>query len=120
MMVEVNTVKGETAVKIGGVEIVLAATMEGLAQVSAATGRPTMPELFNRLLGGEIDTVLVAIRLLTRRGTDADGRPLNRRVAADEAVKAYRIVDFAALRVGLEALLEPLIGEPGEVPAKNA
>lgn len=68
MAVEVNEARGEVPLKIDDVEIVIAATMQGLAAVSARLETKSMADLFQRLSGVEPGATMAAVELLTVRG----------------------------------------------------
>lgn len=71
MALEVNGARGEVALKVGGVDLVIAATMQGLAAVSTRLGCSSLQELFLRLSGTEVAATAAAISLLTVRGDSA-------------------------------------------------
>lgn len=71
MALEVNEARGEVGLTIGGTEIVIAATMQGLAAVSARLECKSMADLFQRLSGVEPGATVAAIELLTVRGDSA-------------------------------------------------
>lgn len=67
-MTPVNEARGEVGISIGGADIVIAATMEGLARVSTELKCKSMTDLFTRLAEVELAATLAAIRHLTVRG----------------------------------------------------
>lgn len=67
-----NPIRGEVSVIIGDVEVILVADMNRLAQLSAATGRPTFEDLYQRLAGSEAHTTMEAVRIFTVRGKQGD------------------------------------------------
>lgn len=68
MTLEVNGARGEVALKVGGVDLVIAATMNGLAAVSTRLECKSLADLFLRLSGVEIAATKAAIELLAIRG----------------------------------------------------
>lgn len=80
----VNGARGEVALRVGGVDLVIAATMQGLAAVSTRLGSQSLQDLFLRLSGTEIAATMAAISLLTVRGD------------AEKAVAALTLKDFPA------------------------
>lgn len=68
MAPEVNEARGEVSLKIDDVELVIAATMAGLAAVSSRLECKSMADLFQRLSGVEPGATLAAIELLSIRG----------------------------------------------------
>lgn len=68
MALEVNGARGEVGLKIGDTEIVIAATMRGLATLSTQLGCKSFDDLWSRLAGGEIATVMAAVECLAVRG----------------------------------------------------
>lgn len=80
----VNGARGEVALKIGDVDLVIAATMTGLAAVSSRLGCQSLSDLFLRLSGTEVATTMAAISLLTIKGN------------AEKAVEALTLKDFPA------------------------
>lgn len=112
-MVDVNPIKGETSVKVGDVEIVMAVTMDGLARLSKAAACDSLHDLYRRLSGGELTTAMLAVRLFTIRGTDAAGKSLKGDAAGKAALDALTLTDMAALQIGFVAILEALVRKPG-------
>lgn len=64
----VNLARGEVALKIDDVDLVLAGTMNGLAAVSAALQCKSLSDLWQRLAGVEVAATLAAIQFLTIKG----------------------------------------------------
>jgi len=60
--------RGEVPVKIGKTDIVIAATMAGLAALSTRLQCRSFNELFARLSGAELAAAYAAIELLTIKG----------------------------------------------------
>lgn len=113
MPMEVNAVRGEVAAKVGGVSIVMAATMEDVARLSNAIGNPTFPDLGRRLLGVEIVATMAALRLFIRRGEAPDGSSLPREKAVETALANYRFSDNNALQAAFAEVMEPLTQPAG-------
>ena len=63
-----NSERGEVPLTVGGVDLVIAATMEGLAKVSSKLGCTSFGELFGKLVNVEINAVIAGIEALTVRG----------------------------------------------------
>lgn len=80
----VNGARGEVALRVGGVDLVIAAEMERLAAVSTALECKSLSELFTRLSAVEVAAVTTALPLLTVRGDAA------------AAGKKLKLKDFAA------------------------
>lgn len=97
---EVNGARGEVALTIGGVDLVIAATMKGLAAVSTRLGCNSLQELFLRLSGTEVAATIAAISLLTLKGD------------AEKAVDVLTLKDFpACAKAFAEALSHHFDGE---------
>lgn len=79
----VNGARGEVALRIGDVDLVIAAEMERLSALSTAMGYPSLLEFQRRLAALEVSTVVLAIRHLVILGD------------ADAAVSCLRLADFA-------------------------
>jgi hypothetical protein len=91
MALEVNGARGEVGLTIGGTEIVIAATMAGLAAVSTRLECKSMGDLFQRLSGVEPAATMAAIELLAVKGDgeEAAGKlKLKHFKAAAEAINA--------------------------------
>lgn len=71
MALEVNGARGEVALRVADVDLVIAATMQGIAAVSTRLGCQSLQELFLRLSGTEPAATLAALSLLTVRGDSA-------------------------------------------------
>lgn len=115
----VNPIRGEAEVKIGDIVITMVATMDGLARLSAATGRPLLHELYQRLVGTEMETTRAAIELFTTGGKGADGRPLKARAAALEALAQHSSEDTLALQQAFADLLGGLRRKDEEPTGPN-
>ena len=89
----VNAARGEVSLKIDDVELVLAATMHGLAAVSRALQCKSLIDLWQRLDGVEVEATLAALEFLTVKGDWA------------AAIKRIQIKHFAACRVAFTALI---------------
>lgn len=72
MALEVNGARGEVGLKIGDTEIVIAATMKGLAAVSERLECKTMSDLWTRLSGVEPAATIAAVELLSVKGDGAN------------------------------------------------
>ena len=66
-----NAARGERSLTIGGETVIVCATMDGMARLSAALGFPPLGEMLRRLTGGEINAVRGAIEHLAIRGDGA-------------------------------------------------
>lgn len=81
---DVNGARGEVGLTVGGVNLVIAAEMSGLAAVSTRLGCQSLSELFLRLSGTEVAATMAAISLLAVRGDAA------------KAVAALKLRDYPA------------------------
>lgn len=104
----INPIRGEVTTKIGDVEVVLVADMNRLAVLSAATGRPTFHELYERLAGSEIDTVMQALRALTVRGVQG-GKQLDQLKTLEAIWPHLDVAAVLQLRAPLTELLSSLV-----------
>lgn len=105
----VNGARGEVALRVGDVDLVIAATMSGLAAVSTRLGSQSLSDLFLRLSGTEVAATMAAISLLTVRG---DG---------EKAVEVLTLKDFPACAGAFaKALAHHFEGEPKNVEAAKA
>ncbi|KAA0689856.1 hypothetical protein DTW90_30660 [Neorhizobium sp. P12A] len=68
MSQEVNGARGEVALRAGGQDLVIAATMKGLSAVSTQLQCKSLADLFVRLTGTEVAATEAAIAHLTVRG----------------------------------------------------
>ncbi|WP_411906285.1 hypothetical protein [Rhizobium mayense] len=91
----VNEARGEARLIIEDVELVLAATMGGLAAVSSRLQCKSLNELFQRLTGVEVAATWAAIELLTVKGKG--------NVAA--ALEKIELKHFPACSVAFAAIL---------------
>lgn len=105
----VNAARGEVSLKIDDVELVLAATMHGLAAVSARLGCKSMTDLFVRLSAVEVSATIAAIELLAVRGD------------VKSALEKLNLRHFADCANAFEAALTAhLGGDEGNAPAAEA
>lgn len=81
---ECNGARGEVALRVAGVDLVIAAEMGKLAAVSTALECKSLADLFMRLSGVEAAATMAGIRFLTVRGD------------AEKAVAGLRLKDFTA------------------------
>lgn len=65
---EVNGARGEVPLKVGDVDLVIAASMQGLASTSTALGCQSLADLFARLSGTEVAATIAALNHLTVQG----------------------------------------------------
>lgn len=114
-----NPVRGEVTVKVGGVEIVMAATMEDMAQLSDALSNPLMMDLMRRLFGMETRAVRAAIGTLTIAGKDATGKPLKAKEAIKAALDAMSYKDTVSLIEGFTTLFAPLLPDDEAVAVEE-
>lgn len=102
MALEVNGARGEVALKVGDVDLVVAATISGLAKLSTRLESRSMGDLFEKLANVEVNTVIAGLELLTVRGD------------AKAAVAALRLGHFPAIAKAFsEALAHHFGDEPG-------
>jgi hypothetical protein len=101
MPLPVNGARGEVALRVGSVDLVVAAEIGRLAAVSTALECKSFSDLYQRILGVELAATLAAIRHLTVRGN------------ADAAIKQLTIRDLAACRNAFAASLNHFLGDEG-------
>jgi len=102
MSLPVNGERGEVPLSIGGHDIVIAATMQGLAALSTRLGCASMSDLFQRLANVEVNAAMAAIELLTIRGD------------AKAALGALKLGHFTAVAGALsQALAHHFDGDEG-------
>lgn len=119
---QINPIRGEVSTTIGDVEVTLVADMNRLAVLSAATGRPTFEELYARLAGSEIDTVLQALRACVVKGRQGD-KDLDHAKTLEAIWPHLDVAAVLRLRAPmtelLSALLRPVNAEKTDNPLKN-
>lgn len=121
-MTAVNAIRGEAEAKIGDVTVRMVITMDGLARLSEATGRPTLNEMYQRLLGGEVATTRDAIRIFTVGGAGADGKPLKAQPAVAAAMLALSLSDALELQTAFASMMGALLrtkSDEAEAEAPN-
>lgn len=89
----VNGARGEVALRIGSVDLVIAAEIGRLAAVSTALECKSLSDLFNRLSAVEVAAVQTALPLLTVRGD------------IDTAMKSLKLKHFSACVVAFTKAL---------------
>lgn len=100
MSTNVNGARGEVGLTVGGNDLVIAATMKGLAAVSTRLGCQSLSDLFLRLSGTEVAATMAAISLLTIKGN------------AEKAVDALTLKDFPACAEAFAKALAHHFEEP--------
>lgn len=88
-----NSERGEIPLTVGGVEIVIAATMGGLATVSSRLNCQSFADLYTKLANVEINAVIVGIEALCVRGD------------VGAALKALSLADLPACKVAFTAAM---------------
>jgi hypothetical protein len=102
----VNEARGEARLVIDGVELVLAATLQGLAAVSSRLQCKSLSELYQRMSGVEVGAVWVAIELLTIKGD------------VTAALEKLGLKHFTACGIAFTAILaHHFVGEEGNEEA---
>lgn len=66
-----NAERGEVPLTVGGVDLVIAAEMKGLAALSTRLGNPSFSDLYAKLVGAEINATMAAVECLTVKGDGA-------------------------------------------------
>ena len=95
----VNGARGEVALRIGNVDLVIACEMGRLAAVSTALECKSFVDLYQRLLGAEIAATMAAIQHLAVRGD------------ASQALQELRLTDFTACKNAFTAALMHHVGD---------
>ena len=109
MALDVNGARGEVGLTVGGNDLVIAATMKGLAAVSTRLGCQSLSDLFLRLSGTEVAATMAAISLLTIKGDAA------------KAVDALTLKDFPACAEAFaKALAYHFVGDERNAEAAKA
>jgi hypothetical protein len=93
MGLPVNGERGEVALRIGSTDLVIAATMGGLAALSTALECRSLVELYQRVFGSEPRAMVEVVRCLAVKGD------------AEAAVSDVCLGDFPAIRAAAEAAL---------------
>lgn len=103
---EVNGARGEVALWIGDVPLVIAAEIGKLAAVSTRLGCKSMADLFLRLTSVEVAATLAAVDILTVLGDK------------DKAIRNLRLNHFSACsKAFADALAHHLEGDVGNSEA---
>lgn len=95
----VNGARGEVALRIGSVDLVIAAEIGRLAAVSTALDCRSFVDLYQRLLGAEVAATIAAVQHLTIKGD------------ANQAVQELRLTDFGACKNAFTAALMHHVGD---------
>ena len=106
---DANELRGEATATVGGIEIDLVVTMDGLARLSTALDHPTMPTLWRRLQGSEIVAVKAAIRHFTVSGRRSSGETLKPVEAAQEAIGGLDFLECLQLGPVFGQLFQALL-----------
>lgn len=88
-----NSERGEVPLAVGGVDLVIAAEMQGIAAVSKALGSKSFAEMFVKLVSGEPNAMIAGVESLTVQGD------------AGKAIKAMTIKDIGPCMKAFEAAL---------------
>jgi hypothetical protein len=98
----VNGARGEVALRVGTVDLVIAAEMGRLSAVSTALDCKSFIDLYQRLLGVEVAATMAGIQHLTVKGD------------AGAAIRALKLRDFAACKAAFAAALNHHLGDDDE------
>lgn len=71
MAASVNGARGEVSLRAGGEDLVIAATMQGLAAVSTRLDCKSLADLFERLTKVEVSAMMAGVELLAIKGNGA-------------------------------------------------
>lgn len=99
MTLPVNGARGEVALRVGSVDLVIAAEIGRLAAVSTALSCMSFVELYQRLLGVEVAATMAGVRHLTVRGD------------AEKAVAELKLADFTACKNAFATALQHHLGD---------
>ncbi|HTV69330.1 MAG TPA: hypothetical protein VMF90_12405 [Rhizobiaceae bacterium] len=99
MSLPVNGARGEVALRVGTVDLVIAAEIGRLSAVSTALECKSFADLYQRLLGVEVSATMAAIQHLTVKGD------------ATQALLQLRLRDFPACSKAFAAVLAHHLGE---------
>lgn len=99
MALEANGARGEVPLTVGGVDLVIAASMGGLAKLSTRLDSRSMGDLFEKLANVEVNTVIAGLELLTVRGD------------AKAAIAALKLGHFPAIAKAFSAALAHHFGD---------
>jgi hypothetical protein len=113
-----NSIRGETSATIGDVEVTFVSDMNRLAILSRATGRPTFQELYQRLAGAEIDTILQAVNTFAVRGKK-DGAELDQTKTLEAIWPHLDVTALIRLGAPMTELLTALIKTDGSGKTVN-
>jgi hypothetical protein len=108
MTLPANGARGEVALCVGSVDLVIAAEIGRLAAVSAALGCQSFGELYQRLLGVEIAALIAGVRHLAVRGD------------VEAAVQGLKLSDLPACKAAFAAALNHSFGGKAAAAAKKA
>lgn len=92
-MATYNSERGEVPLTVGGVDLVIAATMQGLATVSGRLKCQSFSELYSKMANVEINAVIVGVEALAVKGD------------VGAAMKALTLKDLPACRDAFIAAL---------------
>jgi hypothetical protein len=106
-----NAIRGEVQITIGSLALTLAITMDALARLSAATGYPSLQEIYARFHGAEPMSVWLAVEMFTINGA-VDGKTLPREEAISQAKARLTLDDFMGMQEPLQNLLASLLRKP--------
>ena len=123
-----NPLRGEAAVTIGGVDLVIAVEFAGLAKLSRAIRAQSMDEIYRRLLGFEPFAVSVALQCLTvhpdgvEKATELAAEASAKVSAADQDAwrRAAEDAFTAHLDAGRRLRGEPTLAEEAAVALRAA
>lgn len=104
-MATYNSERGEVPLNIGGVDLVIAATMQGLASVSSKLRCQSFSELYQRLIGLEINAVIAGVESLAVKGD------------VGKAMKELSLRDLSACKI---AFLAAMMHHADRASAGNA
>lgn len=68
MSLKYNGERGEVPLTIGGVELIVATEMQGLASLSSRLGLPGFSDLYSKIAGAEINATMAAVECLAVKG----------------------------------------------------
>lgn len=98
----VNGARGEVALRVGSVDLVIAAEIGRLSAVSTALECKSFIDLYQRLLGVEVAATMAGVQHLTVKGD------------AGKALLELKLSDFPACKTAFAASLNHHLGDDDE------
>lgn len=100
-----NALRGEAEAQIGSLKVQLAMTMGDLSSISHAIGASTLPELYQKLVGVEPFTAIIALRVCAKSAVDDQDKPIKKDQVSKRVSDEFSLGDQEEVQAAFSKML---------------